>query len=366
MGEGYEDDITLDNVRGSSKQGTSFVEENILEVVEADVGTVHLNFGDCAIGEMHQMTFTLTNHSSTDPYRFSWAAQPNITFIPAIGHLHPRCSKDIIAEFKATEPTSFQNMPMPCKIVKITFPQPLAQVADWDDRMSIIRWVTKKPRKSISSPVDDERVSSPSKAAGKKGDGKKEDKKTAEKEKVEDKKDAPKAVEEVEDKNAPKIKVVETEPEPAHTTMDESARELPLSSSATADYACFSCEVEEIQFKDTLMFQTRVYKFNLYNNGNILLDYIWTMANKQEKVSFNDRPMSANGNRRPDLDQEELDRPPFQISPDCGSILVGHSQEFTVTFSPLDCVSSETLVDCRLAKFRMRLFSKLEQIFQNV
>lgn len=271
VGEGYEEDITLDNVRGNSKQGTEFIEDNILESITADIGAVHLNFGDCAINELHQMTFTLTNHSSTEPYRFSWQPHPNITFIPCVGHLHPRCSKDIIAEFKATEPVSFQNLAVNCKTVKITFPQPLAQVADWDDRMRIIRWVNKKPRKSVCSTADEERVSSPSK--GGKKDAKAE------------KKAAPEKVEEkvVEEKvespdKAQKIKVVETEPEPAQTTIDDTARDIPLIASATADFASFSVDCEDVVFKDTLMFQSRVYKFNIYNNGNILLDYCWTLS----------------------------------------------------------------------------------------
>ena len=342
VGEGYEDDITLDNVRGSSKQGTSFVEDNILESVTADIGAVHLNFGDCAINELHQMTFTLTNHSSTDPYRFSWASIPNISFIPNTGHLHPRCSKDIIAEFKAGEPVSFQNMSVPCKVVKITFPQPLAQVADWDDRMRIIRWVTKKPRKSICSTAEDERVASPSKKDSKKDS--KADKKVVEK--VEEK------VEEKEDRSQ-KQKVVETEPEPANTTIDDTARDLPLCASATADFASFSVDCEDIVFRDTLMFQTRVFKFNIYNNGNILLDYHWTLSGKNgmDKVSFmpEDRPQSAAGQRRPDLSEYDMEKPPFIIEPLAGHILVGHSQEFKITFSPLDCVGSDAWVDCRIS-----------------
>ncbi|KAL5255873.1 hypothetical protein ACHWQZ_G011188 [Mnemiopsis leidyi] len=349
VGEGYEDDITLDNVRGSSKQGTEFVEDNILESVSADIGAVHLNFGDCAINELHQMTFTLTNHSSTDPYRFSWASQPNITFIPNTGHLHPRCSKDIIAEFKAGEPVSFQNQAIPCKVVKITFPQPLAQVADWDDRMKIIRWVSKKPRKSLGSTADEERVASPSKVTKKDSKADK-DKKAAEKVEVVEPKPEP-----VTEEKSQKEKVVETEPEPANTTIDDSARDLPLCASATADFASFSVDCEEIIFSNTLMFQSRVFKFNIYNNGNILLDYHWTLSGKNgtEKVSFenspNERPQSAAGQRRRDLTESDLDKPPFTIEPMSGNVLVGQQQEFKVTFSPLDCVTSEGWLDCRVS-----------------
>ena len=69
-----------------------------------------------------------------------------------------------------------------------------------------------------------------------------------------------------------------------------------------------------------------------------------------EKVSFyrdEDRPQSAAGQRRPDLTESDIEKAPFVIEPKAGNILVGHSQEFKVTFSPLDCVTSTAWLDCR-------------------
>ena len=272
VGEGYEDDITIDNIRGTSKQGTDFIEENILEVLDADDNSIHLNFGDCPIGRLNQLTFTITNHSSTEPYRFSWGTHPNIVFIPSVGHIHPRCSKDIIAEFKAQEPVSFQKVAVPVKIAKITFPQPLAHVADWDDRMRVVRWVAPSTKRK-SSYVEDDRITSPSK-------GKKESKKATEKEKVEEKL-VQKAVEEK------KVKVIETEPEPSYTAMEDTQRDIEIKASATSDYTSFSCDCEEIVFKDTLMFQNRTYRFNVYNNGNIILDYQWILNGTFYECFFN-------------------------------------------------------------------------------
>ena len=45
VGEGYEDDITIDNIRGTSKQGTDIIEDNILEALDADDNSIHLNLG---------------------------------------------------------------------------------------------------------------------------------------------------------------------------------------------------------------------------------------------------------------------------------------------------------------------------------
>lgn len=57
-----------------------------------------------------------------------------------------------------------------------------------------------------------------------------------------------------------KRKVVETEPEPAHTEVADSARNVELLVNGIADYSKFKCKVESINFKETLMFQTRVYE----------------------------------------------------------------------------------------------------------
>ena len=58
-----------------------------------------------------------------------------------------------------------------------------------------------------------------------------------------------------------KKKIYETEPEPAHTTLDESAKTLVLGVSATVEYTVCECAVDSIHFKDTLMFQTRVFRY---------------------------------------------------------------------------------------------------------
>ena len=54
--------------------------------------------------------------------------------------------------------------------------------------------------------------------------------------------------------------VIETEPEPAHTAVDGSHRDLELYVSAIVDFAHYECSVQEVNFKDTLMYQSRVYR----------------------------------------------------------------------------------------------------------
>lgn len=73
-------------------------------------------------------------------------------------------------------------------------------------------------------------------------------------------------------------KIVETEPEPPFTEVAESSRVLELLVSVNADYCKYKCRSEIIQFKDTLMLQTRVYELSLHNRGTISLDYNWQVV----------------------------------------------------------------------------------------
>ena len=57
-----------------------------------------------------------------------------------------------------------------------------------------------------------------------------------------------------------KKKVVETEPEPGHSTVEESQRPLPLVLSAVVDHCKYECAVTTLKFKETLMYQTRKYR----------------------------------------------------------------------------------------------------------
>lgn len=56
-----------------------------------------------------------------------------------------------------------------------------------------------------------------------------------------------------------KKKVIETEPEPQYTALDD-GRELELLISSICDYSKVKCKTENVHFKDTLMFQTRIFK----------------------------------------------------------------------------------------------------------
>ncbi|NXK55437.1 HYDIN protein, partial [Chauna torquata] len=226
VGEGYEDDFTLDNIHGlvadsTEKNTESDLEEDIIEAARVD----HIQFGDCHVGKPYQVTFTITNRSRVEAMRFEWPAGTPFHFSPQVGHLHAGCAKDITVTLKSDVAVTFKMQPVKCKVARITFQLPPEQVTDWDDRLRTVKWVDATRGKAAMWPV--------------------------------------------------KKKVIETDPEPAHTVLEKSSREVELRLSAVVDYAEFKLDTDVIQFKETLLFQTRTFTFQLSNTGNVALEYTW-------------------------------------------------------------------------------------------
>ena len=125
-----------------------------------------------------------------------------------------------------------------------------------------------------------------------------------------------------------KKKVIETDPEPAHSVVDESHRDLEVLISAVADFAKFECPVKEIRFKDTLMYQSRTYHFSVTNSGLIPLTYEWVLSHSQ-----------------PEVKQETS--VPFSIEPSEGVIKPNSGTRFTVKFAPIDVMSTQYTLRCK-------------------
>ncbi|KAM6380940.1 hydrocephalus-inducing protein-like [Pluvialis apricaria] len=233
VGEGYEDDLTLDNIHGlaadNKEENTEGdLEEDIIEAARVD----HIQFGDCHVGRPYAVTFTITNRSREEAMRFEWLADTPFHFSPRVGHLHAGCAKDITVTLKSDVAVAFKMHPVKCKVARITFQLPPEQVADWDDHLRTVKWVDATRDTAATWPM--------------------------------------------------KRKVIETDPEPAHTVLEKSSREVELRLSAVVDYAEFQMDMEAIQFKETLVFQTRILTFQLSNTGNVALEYSWMVAVEDE------------------------------------------------------------------------------------
>ncbi|XP_046781642.1 hydrocephalus-inducing protein homolog isoform X3 [Gallus gallus] len=235
VGEGYEDDFTLDNIHGlvadSLWQTGGNLEEDVIEAARVD----HIQFGDCHIGKPYQVTFTVTNRSQAEAMRFEWLAGTPFHFSPQVGHLHAGCAKDITVTLKSDVALTCQAQPVKCKVSRISFQLPAEQVTDWDDRLHTVKWVDATRGEAATWPV--------------------------------------------------KKKVIETDPEPAHTVLEKSSREVELRLSAVIDYADFKLDVDTIQFKETLLFQTRTFPFRMSNTGNVALEYTWMADTGDERAT---------------------------------------------------------------------------------
>ncbi|KGL84882.1 Hydrocephalus-inducing protein, partial [Tinamus guttatus] len=307
VGEGYQDDFTLDNIHGlvadSNEEDTeSNLEEDLIEAARAD----HIQFGGCHVGAPYQVTFTITNHSTVEAMRFEWLASSPFHFSPQVGHLHAGCAKDITVTLKSDVAVTFQKLPVKCKVARIAFQLPAEQVPDWDDRLHTVKWVD--ATRGTMRPV--------------------------------------------------KKKVIETDPEPAHTVQEESGREVELHLSAVVDYAEFKLDTDTIQFKDTLLFQTRTFTFPLLNTGNVALEYAW-MADVEDK-----RAASSTGELQPSCAPQRLSsspcsslstvdtRPQFAVEPCSGTIPAGQEQLFQMKFSPVDVGEFESCMLCSIPNLK--------------
>ncbi|NXG26616.1 HYDIN protein, partial [Grallaria varia] len=208
VGEGYDDEFTLDNLPG---QGKDSEEKNDKEPLDGDiieaVRVNHIDFGECTVRTCHQQTFTITNRSKVEVMRFEWLADAPFQFSPKVGHLQPGCAKDIRVTLKSDVPVTLQRHCVTCKVAKIKYELPPEEVYDWDDTMCTSEW------------VDTTRKGPAARWPGKE-------------------------------------KVAKTLLEPPHTFLEKSIREVELYLSALVDYGRFKLNTAVVQCHETRLFQT--------------------------------------------------------------------------------------------------------------
>lgn len=111
--------MTIDSLCQSGQQGKKSNSHLSSISLSAASRENHVKFGDCAVGASRQLSFTLTNHSTSDPVRFTWSPPPEIMFSPCVGHLQPNCAKDVTVTFCSKEPKTYSGTNVPCKVTKI-------------------------------------------------------------------------------------------------------------------------------------------------------------------------------------------------------------------------------------------------------
>jgi hydrocephalus-inducing protein len=151
VGEGYQDDVSIRNIHGGAdRDQMSISRGSDLQTEKVEGTPIHshidvcsvltamiplaahensLDFGDFAVGESRQITFSLSN-CGTEPVKFQWPTSlPGLSFSPFTGHLHPSTSKDVSVTFRSDKPVTLKQERIAGKIWKIKFREPLEKVA---------------------------------------------------------------------------------------------------------------------------------------------------------------------------------------------------------------------------------------------
>ena len=113
----------------------------------------------------------------------------------------------------------------------------------------------------------------------------------------------------------PTQELIEVIPEPEFTKVDDSDRNVVLKTSCVIDYANFSCETKQVDFKPTLMYAQRTHKFTIKNTSLIGLNYNFKIVNADTAI---------------------LDAGPYTIIPKKGTISPDCDENFILKYSPLE------------------------------
>jgi len=119
----------------------------------------------------------------------------------------------------------------------------------------------------------------------------------------------------IDESEDPTEELVEVIDEPEHSKQEGTEKVVKLKASCVIDYAAFECTVNKIDYKPTLMYASRTFKFTVKNTSMINLEYNWKIANIQTAI---------------------LDAGPFSIIPKQGTIAPGCDDNFIVKYSPTE------------------------------
>ncbi|XP_072290521.1 hydrocephalus-inducing protein homolog [Eucyclogobius newberryi] len=286
------------------------IKRQLLETDEIVDGNYEvMDFGDCHVDVTYQESFTMVNHSKDKVLRFEWPpAGPQVRFLPQVGHLHAGCSKEVVVSFHSTQPISLSSKSLKCKVTQVVFKEPLEQVLDWDDQQNA--------------------PSAPPQPA--------------------------------------KKKVIKTDSEPSCSVVEGWNLSLELRINAVCDYAKFNTGTHTINFKDTMLYQTRLQKLQISNEGQVGLAFSWKVQidHGQTDENLTSLPSfgSSNAVTRPSSGTESVvsllsinpELVPFTVEPCIGTIKPRATQEFKVHFSPLEVSQFEGILICSIPNLQAK------------
>ncbi|KAM0731376.1 Hydrocephalus-inducing protein [Formica fusca] len=187
-----------------------------------------LDYGYCFVNKIYRKSFKIVNKSVNRYSRFQWNAHPNVVLTPSIGHLQPMTCKEIVATFLSSEPVNYIDTCIDCTICAIDLADP-SKESSWDDRETEVRWV------AMNLDDNEQQINAETLAR----------------------------------------KAVEPVNEPSHEMVPGTTKCIQVLLNAIVAFSKYSCPVKEINFKDSLMFQTREHVFTFMNTGTVDVDYTW-------------------------------------------------------------------------------------------
>jgi hydrocephalus-inducing protein len=79
----------------------------------------------------------------------------------------------------------------------------------------------------------------------------------------------------------PTVELIETVSEVDFDKVDGTEKNVPLKTTLVCDYAKYECQAKGIDFKPTLMYASRSYKFSIKNTSLINVNYNFKIFNSE-------------------------------------------------------------------------------------
>ncbi|GBG33770.1 Hydrocephalus-inducing protein-like [Hondaea fermentalgiana] len=279
-GEGYQEDMTFEELPGDADDSLDFGDVSLLPRAAGEKGGEDDGQIDEKVELEAAKSVRFCIKSNVDSViRFEWdtAAVPQVTFSPSAGHVPPFGRLYIEAAIAASEPVSLTEATASLSMQRIIYGEDAFAAAggrsiSWNSNMTVA-----KPRSE-----DEEQNGG--------GDA------------------------------APESDAFQTAPEPAYTVVEGSeTKSVALKCRAEVDtvrYALNEGQETTMHFRSTMMFQSRAFKFPVHNRGRMAMDIAWSIE-------------AANGALR-------NSHCPFSISPAQARIAADSEQIFVVRFAPLE------------------------------
>lgn len=234
----FDEDITIDGLPAKvvSISPDSSVKPSLM---------YELDFKSCPVHVFRKKCFRIMNHSKNHTYKFEFANTNVLSLIPAVGHLKPQFSKEILCTMIAREPLVLENEYIDLCVYKITYLDQEQRLLSWDERQSLTVWMSENKEESLEvnsleyESLDGETLSN-------------------------------------EESNM-KFKRISSGCEPNVQPESTSKTLIKIVASAVADFCSYSCSASTLAFPDTFAMQVQwfllIYKTFIlprYSNINYL------------------------------------------------------------------------------------------------